>query len=187
MRRFLGVVLSCAAVRAAHAQQRVVGPEGQSGLVYADSTSFWVDAPRGWVLDAESGRGDGAIAVLYRQGESWRAGEAVMYANAFTPKSGFSAVIPAVVRSDSARWAGQVPDLVYTVRDSVRTMGGAFAHMRTFRSTATQHFDTVAYLQADGRVWVLVLTARSLAAHEAASADFVSLVKSYAPGPVRPQ
>ena len=110
-----------------------------------------------------------------------------MYASVITPKSGFNAAVPAAVRSDSAQWAGQTADLVFTVRDSIRTVSGAFAHLRAFRSISTKRYDTVAYMQADGRVWMLTLTARSLASHDAAYADFVSMVKSYAPGPVRQQ
>ena len=108
-------------------------------------------------------------------------------ASVITPKSGFNAAVPAAVRSDSAKWAGEVPDLVFTVRDSVRTASGAFANIRAFRSTKGKQYATVAYMQADARVWMLTLTARSLAAHDAAYPDFVSLVKSYAPGPMREQ
>ncbi len=185
MRTFLAITLSCTAVCAMGAQQPVVGPEGQSGLVTSDSTSFWIEVPRGWVLDAEAGRRDGEIAVFYRQGESWGTGDPVMYATVITPKSGFNAAVPAAVRSDSARWAGQVRDLEFTVRDSVRTVSGAFAHIRSYASASTRQYYTVAYMQADGRVWMLALTARSRAAHDAAFADFVALVRSYAPGPMR--
>jgi hypothetical protein len=185
MRTFLAIVLSCTAVRLAAAQQPVVGPEGQTGVVYSDSTSFWIEVPRGWVLDAEAGRRDGEIAVLYRQGESWGTGDPVMYATLITPKSGFNAVVPAAVRTDSARWAGQVPDLVFSARDSVRTVSDAVAYVREYASAAARRYDTVAYMQADARVWMLVLTARSLASHDAALADFVALVRSYAPGAVR--
>lgn len=187
MRGFLLFVMTCAAAAAGAvgAQQTARGPEGQSGLIFTDSTSFWIDPPRGWVLDTEAGRRDGSIAVLYRQGESWPTGEPVIYASAFTPKSGFSAVIPAVVRGDSAQWAGQVSDLVYAVRDSIPTVSGAYAHLRAFQSASARRFDLAAYFQTDGRVWVLVMTARSAASRDAAYADFVSLVKSYAPGPAR--
>jgi hypothetical protein len=91
------------------------------------------------------------------------------------------------VRVDSAQWAGQVSDLVYAVRDSIRTVSGAYAQFRTFQSASTRRYDTVAYLQAEGRVWMLTLSARSLLARDAADADFASLVKSYAPGPMRQQ
>jgi hypothetical protein len=184
-RLVLALGLHVSAVGAICAQQQARGAEGQSSLVYSDSTSFWIDVPRGWVLDPESGRRDGVIVALYKHGESWRTGEAVMYASVITPKSGFNAVIPAAIRSDSANWAGQSNDLVFTARDSIRTISGAFAQLRRFQAASTKHFETVAYLQAEGRVWMLALAARSLAARDAASPDFLSLVKSYAPGPIR--
>jgi hypothetical protein len=186
-RGFVALAFCCAATRAAGAQQlpKDSGPQGQSGLVTVDSTSFWIDAPHGWVLDTEAGRRDGAIAVLYRQGESWKSGDPVVSASVITPKSGFNAVVPAAVRSDSARWAGQVPDLVFAVRDSVRTVSGVFARICTYRSASRRRYETVAYMQADARVWMLTLSAGSVASYDAASADFVSLVTSYAPGPTR--
>ncbi len=184
-RAVLALGLHVITAGALFAQRQARGPEGQSGLVYSDSTSFWIDAPRGWELDPESGRRDGVIVVLYKQGESWRTGEPVMYASVITPKIGYNAVIPAAIRSDSANWAGLAKDLVFTARDSVRTISGAFAQLRAFQSASTKHFDTVAYLQAEGRVWMLTLAARSPGAHDAAFPDFLSLVKSYAPGPSR--
>jgi hypothetical protein len=185
MRGIVALALSCAALRASGAQQAAIGPEGQASLVYSDSTSFWIDVPRGWVLDAEAGRRDGEIAVLYRQGESWSTGDPVMYASVITPKSGFNAAVPAAARSDSARWAGRVADLAFTMRDSVRTVSGEFAHVRAYASESAKQYETVAYLQADGRVWMLALSARSRVSHDAAFADFMLLVRSYAPGPMR--
>jgi hypothetical protein len=187
MRSFLALMFTFAAIRGVAGQQPATGPEGQTGLVYTDSTSFWIDVPRGWVLDDDAGRRDGQIAVLYRQGESWKTGEPVMYATVITPKSGFNAAVPAAVRSDSAQWAGQVRDLVFAVSDSIRTVSGAFAHIRSYRSALTRQYSTVAYMQADARVWMLTLSARSPASHAAAYPEFVAMVKSYAPGPVRQQ
>lgn len=180
VRRILVTSFVFAAASAASAQQPARGPAGQSGLVYSDSASFWIDAPAGWVLDAEAGRRDGPIVVLYRQGQSWRTGEPVMYANVMTA-NGTS--IAAAIRADSSEWGTQVKDLVFRARDSVATAGGGFAQIRVFESASTRHYETVAYLAGPKRVWLLVLTARSAAAHENAFADFLTLVKSYAPGP----
>lgn len=185
-RAVVALALSVAAARAVFAQS-ARGPDGQSGLVTVDSTSFWIDPPRGWVLDAESGKRDGLLSVFYKQGESWRTGEPVMYAAVITRKIGYNAVIPGAIRSDSANWAGQATDFVFTVRDSLRTISGAVAQIRAYQSTSTKHFETVAYVQGEERVWILGLTARSRETHDAAYADFLSLVKSYAPGPDRKQ
>jgi hypothetical protein len=182
-RVFLALALGCAALHTVRAQQPERGSGGQSALVHSDTASFWIDVPRGWVFDAEAGRRDGAIAVLYRQGESWDAGDPVMYASVITPHTGFNPEIPAALRSDSARWAGQASDFALTIRDSIRTVSGAFAYMRSYGSVSSRQYDTVAYLQADGRVWMLTLSAGSPASQNAGYADFVALVKSYVPGP----
>ncbi|HYV96048.1 MAG TPA: hypothetical protein VE967_01185 [Gemmatimonadaceae bacterium] len=165
------------------AQQPAHGPQGQPNLVVSDSTSFWIAPPDGWVFDAESGKREGLLAVFYRKGQSWRTAEPLMHASVITRKIGYNAVIPAAIRSDSANWAGTAKDFVFVVRDSVRTNSGVMAHLRSYRSVSSKQFDTVAYYQGDERTWMITLTARSLAAHDAAYADFMALVKSFAPGP----
>lgn len=149
----------------------------------ADSASFWITAPPGWDLDLESGRNDKMIGVLYKHGQSWRTGEPVMYMRVVTPDVGYNAVVPAAIRSDSADWGGTARDLVFTPREDLRTTSGLVAYVRTLQSASSKHFDSVAYLQGEGRVWMIELAARTREAHDAAYADFISLVKSYKPGP----
>jgi len=39
--------------------------------------SFIISAPKGWVLDNQSGQSDGLQAVFYREGQTWSGASAV--------------------------------------------------------------------------------------------------------------
>ncbi len=50
------------------------------GIVYGPKAAFSISAPKGWVLDNESGVNQGLPCVLYPKGESWADARTVMYA-----------------------------------------------------------------------------------------------------------
>src|SRR5262249_19734217 len=50
------------------------------GIVYGPKAAFNIGAPKGWVLDNESGQEQGLPCVLYPKGQSWANAKTVMYA-----------------------------------------------------------------------------------------------------------
>jgi hypothetical protein len=52
----------------------------RGGIVYGPKAAFNISAPEGWVLDNESGAGQGLPCVLYPKGSSWSNAKTVMYA-----------------------------------------------------------------------------------------------------------
>jgi hypothetical protein len=52
----------------------------RGGIVYGPKAAFNISAPEGWVLDNESGAGQGLPCVLYPKGSSWSDAKTVMYA-----------------------------------------------------------------------------------------------------------
>src|SRR6266516_2460160 len=118
------------------------------------------------------------LEVLYREGKAWQTSEPVMYAN-----DAESTTVASVIAADIARWRAQIADLVVTEGDTVKTAGGQPAEIRVFQSAGSKHYEAVACVAQEQRVWLLVLAARSLPAYRAAYPDFLKLVKSDAPGP----
>lgn len=106
---------------------------GRSTLVYADTVSFFLDAPPGWILDCNAGKDQGPLTVLYRVGESWRTGQAVMYAIVLTDRNArlsFSKRVDAEV----AEWRRDVPDARVVAMLPIRTNDGTRASVRRFQS-----------------------------------------------------
>ena len=156
---------------------------GSASLVFSDSVSFFLDAPSGWVLDCKAGKRDGVMTVLYRTGESWRTGQAVMYANVLTPKGSTVEGFDARVRNEVASWSAGVPDAKVTVGRRIPTKAGQSAIVRKFTSASKDLFEIVAYVPRGRVIPILAMTARSGTAFTHALPAFERLVRSYAPGP----
>ena len=176
----LAVSLLLSALVPAHAQRACKGP---SSLVYSDTVSFFLAAPRGWTLDCEAGRNDGPITVLYRVGESWRDGEAVMYASVLSLEPGADTAIKKRIEVEVRDWKDRAPDAVVTEGAPIRTTAGLVVPVRRFVSKAKNLHEIVAYIPRGREMPILVMTGRSARAFENALPAFTTLVRSYAVGP----
>src|SRR5579871_3436427 len=52
-----------------------------AGIIYGTNHAYSLIAPKGWVLDNQSGISQGLYAVFYPKGSSWAKGSVVMYTN----------------------------------------------------------------------------------------------------------
>lgn len=159
------------------------GCKGASSLVYRDSVSFLLNAPNGWTLDCEAGRSDGPLTVLYRVGESWRDGHAVMYANVLSLEPGADSAIAKRIDAEARDWKQRTGDAVVTREPNIRTEAGITASVRRFVSKAHGLREIVAYIPRGREMPILAMTARSRRAFDAALPAFRALVRSYAVGP----
>lgn len=164
----------------AHAQRAC---KGAHSIVYRDSVSFILDAPKGWVLDCEAGRGDGPLTVLYRVGESWGNGQAVMYANLLSLELGADSAIARRIDAEVRDWKERTGDAVVTREPDIRTGGGIVVPVRRFVSRAHGLHEIVAYIPRGPDMPILAMTARSRQAFDKALPAFRALVRSYAVGP----
>jgi len=174
------VVLASSSARA----QRAASADQNSALLYSDSTSFYVRAPLGWMLDSETGKTDGILAAIYRAGESWRTGQSVMYANLITLRSASESGFLAGVASAADDWLRRAGDAVITPLESIVAEDGSRATVKRFESPKQSAFEAVAYFHHGRAAPILVMTARSKKEFDRAFPDFVQLVKSYSKGPV---
>jgi hypothetical protein len=177
-------VLAAAEAEGQVQQQGSTSPT-RSALRYHGRAAFFVIAPNGWVLDdSEAARAQGPIALFYRRGESWRSGDAVMYANMLTLLGTAPNALAMTIDAEVARWGGAAGDAVVTPLVDIQASTGDVAKVRKFVSRARRTHEVVAYLRNGSTVPMLVVTTRSEEALVDAFPDFVRLVKSYAPGPL---
>ncbi len=166
-------------------QQQGSTSSTRSAVRYHGRTSFFVTPPNGWVLDdSDAARAQGPMALFYRRGESWRSGDAVMYANLLTPLGTAPSALATTIDAEVARWSASAGDAVVTPLIDIRTETGDVAKVRKFVSRARRTHELVAYIRNGSTVPILVVVARSEEALVDAYPDFVRLVKSYAPGPL---
>ena len=55
------------------------------GILYGQKAAFGISAPKGWVLDNQSGLGNGQHCVMYPKEDSWEDAKAIMYAKVAGP------------------------------------------------------------------------------------------------------
>jgi hypothetical protein len=56
-----------------------------AGLLYGPKAAFTIAAPKGWVLDNQSGQAQGLPCVLYPVGSHWTDAKVLMYAKIASP------------------------------------------------------------------------------------------------------
>lgn len=152
------------------------GPQpGGTGLVYGTNRAFALTAPAGWVLDNEAGASEGMYAVFYREGESWKNGTAVMYANT-SEKADRS--MEEWIDEDIRDFNTDYPDLAVKEGSDI-AFGKGRALVRYYSSKAYGQNEAVAYINAGKTGVAIVLTSRDKAAFDKALGDFEKLVRSY--------
>lgn len=166
----LGILLLC--ILPSFAQ----GPQpGGSGIIYGTNHAFTLTAPKGWVLDNEAGADDGIYAVFYREGESWKDGTAVMYANT-SAKEDHS--MEEWIDEDIRDFNTDYPDLIVKEGNDI-IFGKVKALVRYYSSKAYGQNEAVAYINAGKTGVLIVLTSRNKLAFDKALGDFEKLVRSY--------
>lgn len=141
----------------------------QREIVYGEAGAFAVKAPKGWVLDTESGKHGGLSAVLYPKGGSWGASKAVMYARVL-PKKGKT--LDEYVKQEIEEFSKQAPGIhALDLKGKIR--------MVRYTIPKPEGYETVAYLDSPKMVALLVLTSRDKKSYQAASSAFSELVASY--------
>lgn len=150
------------------------GCKGASALVHRDSVSFLLDAPKGWTLDCEAGRNDGPLTVLYRIGESWRGGQAVMYASMLSLEPGADSTISKRIDAEVRDWKQRTGDAVVAREPGIRTTTGVVAPVRRFVSKAHGLHEIAAYIPRGRDMPILAMTACSQAAGAARSAGVLA-------------
>jgi hypothetical protein len=168
-----------AATPASAPASTAVGGSGHAGLMFGNGFGFWLEPPAGWVLDASAGRANGAYGTFYRQGESWRAGAAVMYASSMSKSNDGVADAAAAAAKDAASLRAESPGMRVEEAPALPTGDGRTALVRYFRAAPGGNVEAVAYVDEHDVVALVVLSARSEQAFAAALPDFARLVATY--------
>jgi hypothetical protein len=154
-------------------------PDANSGMVYGDNHAFILTAPKGWILDNESGRGQGLHAVFYPEGSSWQKGDVVMYAGVQMKKDTKES-LDRVIERDIAEHKKRSEQL--RVEDGepipVKTKEKT-ATIKYFSGDAWGNSEAVGYIDESKVVVVIVLTSRTRKEFDAALPAFSELVRSY--------
>lgn len=159
---------------------------GKSGLVYSGNTSFFIDSPKGWVMDPGVAQRIGLPVVLYPMGSSWSKADSIMYAN-LVDKTGRKRDVLSVIQDDTGKAKKNYTGPI-TKEKTLKTQDKRDAVVYRFEGAGKNHkgVERVAYIDLPKSVALLVLSSKTTAGFQKSEASFTSFVQTFAYfGPVK--
>jgi hypothetical protein len=140
--------------------------------------AFILKEPQGWKLDSSAGKSDGVDAVIYRDGQSWRDGTAVMYVRVIY-KNRHKKTIEDVIRGDANEFKAANSNSTVSVMPSLTTRDKKEAMLRHFYDAQNKNEEAVAYIDEPCVVVIIVLTSRTKQEYSESLRAFHDLTASY--------
>jgi tetratricopeptide (TPR) repeat protein len=164
---FLALCSLCASVPARETFRGVI--------VHGPKAGFNINAPDGWVLDTESGKGQDLPCVLYPKGESWSDAKTVMYAKMASPQwEGVNAFVAMAINEMKAKHGTPKEKIA-----SGKTQDGHDYFINEYPATKTySQWERVGYVQLPQAVAYIVLTSRDQASYRKDSGALEKVLKT---------
>lgn len=147
------------------------------GIVYGAGHAFFIQAPRGWVLDNTRGVDQGLHAVFYPEGQSWTGADVVMYVNTAARED--DQTLGDFIEWELARSRERSPGLVATPGTPVVTEDGRPTTVRHLTGDRWENHEAIAYLDEEAVFVMFVLSAKSKTLYDRSYDAFESLIGSY--------
>lgn len=153
--------------------------EEGGGVIYGKGYAFLLQAPKGWMLDNESGVSQGSHAVFYPKGSSWKKSAVVAYANS---RSRTKEIATA---DDAARFvvedfqANGSPKYAAKRIKTIESETGATGVIYHFSGDQWGNSEAVVYFVEEKTINYIVLTSRDAKTFAASLDAFEELAKSY--------
>jgi tetratricopeptide (TPR) repeat protein len=147
----------------------------RGGIVYGPKAAFDISAPEGWVLDNESGKGQGMSCVLYPKSSSWANAKTAMYAKIASTQ--FEDV------NEFVAWAIEGMKATHGIPKekiaSGKTKDGHDYFINEYPATKTySQWERVGYVQLPHAVAYIVLTSRDKASYSKDASALQEVLKS---------
>jgi hypothetical protein len=154
--------------------------EMNAGIVYGTNHAYTLSAPKGWVLDNESGTGQGLYAVFYPKGSSWAKGPVVMYTNTASKEEKGQETLQKMIDGDVANYRDNAQTKKILDGPPVFTKDQKKkAVVKYFLGDNRGNYEACAYIDESKIVVFIVLTAKSQREFEDNLPAFKELVGSY--------
>ena len=146
------------------------------GIVYGPKAAFNISAPKGWVLDNESGAGQGLPCVLYPKGSSWSDAKTVMYAKiASTQFEDVNAFVAMAIKEMKAKHGTPKEKIA-----SGQTTDGHDYFINEYPATKTySQWERVAYVQLPKAVAYVVLSSQDEASYQKDAPALQEVLKTF--------
>ena len=173
LRLFVGLFII--SVSTALAEQIFEGYSVVRGKDYA----FQIEAPRSWVLDNAVAKDQGLNLVFYPTGTNWDTSKAVIYVRVRTNGAALRNIDDQV--NDTLRNLRETGSPNVTVKHvkTLTTQDASKAEIYYFAGDKFGNLEATAYIQAQGSIHFITLSARDLDSFRQAITAFDAVVTSY--------
>jgi hypothetical protein len=152
--------------------------EGGSGVLFGSDHAFAVTAKAGWVLDNQSGVGQGLHMVFYPKDQHWPNSPVIIYGRAVTT-SEVPDVNTLVANTISEFHADGSPDYTGARQAPLVLQSGQEAELYFYTGDRWGNFEAAIYFQEVDTINYLVFTSRSKALFDQYVKDFREIAVSY--------
>ena len=152
--------------------------EGYS-VVRGKNYAFQIEAPRSWVLDNAVAKDQGLNLVFYPTGTNWDTSKAVIYVRVRTNGAALRNIDDQV--NDTLRNLRETGSPNVTVKHvkTLTTQDASKAEIYYFAGDKFGNLEATAYIQAQGSIHFITLSARDLDSFRQAITAFDAVVTSY--------
>lgn len=158
-------------------KSKEISDEMNSGILYGPNFSYTLSAPKGWILDNESGVSQGLSAVFYPKGSSWSKGQTVAYTRVV--KKNDQLTVSDIIIADINDFKSESPALKVEDAKAIDLGKGKTAIIKYFSNDSHGNHEALAYIDEAKSVVMIVLTARAKQDFDSSLGAFQGLVGSY--------
>lgn len=152
--------------------------DGDGVILFHPEIKFILNEPAGWVLDMQAGRADGADAVIFPKGSSWKNSVAVMYVR-IVSKDEKQKTVEKVISDDVADFMKLSKESTVADSPALQTRDKKQAVIKVFYDAANKNHESVAFIDNRKVVVIIALSSRTKIEYEKALPAFRELVTSY--------
>jgi len=178
MKRLSTALLLVSALLCGIPLQAAIFPEG-GGIVYGQGFAFNLKAPKGWVLDNESGSEQGMVAVFYPKGSNWSDSAIVAYARSRPKTAAIATADDAAKETVKQFHSSGNPNYQGKMDKTIKTDAGQDVVIYHFNGDQWNNYEAVAYFVEKDRINFIVLSSRDQKVFEQSLPAFEELAKSY--------
>lgn len=152
--------------------------EGGRGMLFGEDHAFAVTAKSGWVLDNQSGVGQGLHMVFYPKGETWTNSPAIIYGRA-VPTAEAADVNRHVENTVSEFRKNGSPDYSSEQQPPLTLENGHKAEIYFYFDDQWGNYEAAVYFQETDTINYLVFNTRSKETFDKYLGDFQQIARSY--------
>lgn len=153
--------------------------EQGKGMLYGADHAFFITAPKGWVLDNESGVKQGLPMAFYPVGHTWADSPAIAYGRSITKSEGVRSVKDLVESTIKTFHEKGSPDYKITKETSVDLPNGKHVPVYYYAGDQWGNFEAVAYFEEEDTINSLVFNCWARADFGKHLPGFEQMARSY--------